>query len=30
MTRNRLLLAVSAALILAITAHGLTIWRLTQ
>lgn len=28
--RNRLLLAVSVALVLAISAHGITIWRLTQ
>lgn len=27
---ERILLAVSAALILAISAHGVTIWRLTQ
>lgn len=27
---NRLLLAVSVALVLAISAHGITIWRLTQ
>ena len=27
---DRILLAVSITLILAITAHGLTIWRLTQ
>lgn len=30
MTAERILLTVSVALILAITAHGLTIWRLTQ
>lgn len=28
--KDRILLTVSIALILAITAHGLTIWRLTQ
>lgn len=27
---DRILLAVTIALILAISAHGLTIWRLTQ
>jgi hypothetical protein len=27
---DRILLAVSITLILAISAHGLTIWRLTQ
>lgn len=27
---ERILLAISVALVLAITAHGLTIWRLTQ
>jgi hypothetical protein len=30
MTTERILLTVSVVLILAITAHGLTIWRITQ